>query len=201
MKLKLHLHLRPPLASLVYMKSFTLLEVILAITVLTLAVGGSFVLISQTIASVSVVQSKLAASYLAQEGIEIIKNIRDTNWLKFQPWDQGLEGGDCWEGDYQTLLPPDYHFLTSCPFPYQYDNLRFLGIDENGFYGYSYLPENKTIFKRKITISDKEDLDKDLEKDPEEKPDRLKVSVEVLWVERGKLHSITAQEYLYNWTK
>jgi len=58
-----------------------------------------------------------------------------------------------------------------------------------------------TIFKRKITISNKEDLDKDPEKDPEEKPDRLKVSVEVLWKEKGKTHSITAQEYLYNWTK
>jgi len=177
--------------------SFTLLEVILAITVLTLAVGGSFVLISQTIASISVVQSKLIASYLAQEGIEIVKNIRDTNWLKFPLWDQGLEGGDCWEGDYQTGAPPDYPSFTSCPFPYQYDNLRFLGIDENGFYGYSYLPENKTIFKRKITISDKVDLDDP----PDGEMDKLKVSVEVLWAERGKLHSITAQEYLYNWIK
>jgi len=179
------------------MKSFTLLEVILAITVLTLAVGGSFVLISQTIASVSVVQSKLTASYLTQEGIEIIKNIRDNNWLKFQPWDQSLEGGDCWEGDYQTLSPPDYPLLTSCPFPYQYDNLRFLGIDENGFYGYSYLSGNETIFKRKITISDKVDLDDP----PDGEIDKLKVSVEVLWKEKGKTQSITAQEYLYNWTK
>lgn len=170
--------------------SFTLLEVILAITVLTIAVGGSFVLVSQTIASISVVQSKLIASYLVQEGIEIVKNIRDTNWLKIQPWDQGLDGGDCWEGDYQTGAPPDYPSFTSCPFPYQYENLRFLGIDEDGFYIYNYLPENKTIFKRKITIL----------KEPEE-PDRLKVSVEVFWKERGKMHSIVAQEYLYNWTK
>jgi len=72
-------------------KGFTLLEVILAITILTIAVGGSFALISQTIAAVSVIQSKLIASYLVQEGMEIVKNIRDTNWLKNQPWDQNLE--------------------------------------------------------------------------------------------------------------
>jgi hypothetical protein len=184
-----------------FSKSFTLLEVILAITVLTLAVGGSFILIQQTLASVSAVQSKLIASYLAQEGIEIVKNIRDNNWLNFQEWDQGLEAGDCWEGDYQTGAPPGYSSFTSCPYPYQYDNLRFLGIDGDGFYGYSYFPGDETVFKRKITISEKEDLDKDPEQDPEEKPDRLKVSVEVLWEERGKTHSITAQEYLYNWTK
>ena len=180
-----------------FSESFTLLEVILAITVLTLAIGGSFILIQQTIASVSVVRSKLIASYLAQEGIEIVKNIRDNNWLKIQSWDGALEEGDCWEGDYQTLSPPDYPLLTSCPLPYQYDNLRFLGIDENGFYGYSYLPGNKTIFKRKITISDKVDLDDP----PDGEIDKLKVSAEVLWAERGKLHSITAQEYLYNWAK
>jgi len=173
-------------------KSFTLLEVILAITVLTLAVGGSFVLISQTLASVSVVQSKLIASYLAQEGIEIVKNIRDTNWLKFQPWDQSLVEGD-YEADYLTAFLPDSLFCSpSC----QYDNLRFLGVDEDGLYDYDYFSGDETIFKRKITISDKVDLD-----DPPDEIDKLKVSVEVLWKERGKTHSITAQEYLYNWTK
>jgi len=187
----------PNLVKSISPKGFTLLEVILAITVLTIAMGGSFALISQTIASVSTIQSKLTASYLAQEGIELVKNIRDNNWLKFQPWDQGLEGGDCWEGDYQTGAYPGYSSLTSCPFPYQYDNLRFLGIDENGFCGYSYFPGNETIFKRKITISDKEDLDDP----PDGEIDRLKVSVEVIWKEKGKIQSIKAQEYLYNWTK
>lgn len=173
--------------------SFTILEVILAITVLTIAVSGSFILIIQTIGSISVIQSRLIASYLVQEGLEISRNIRDSNWLKNQDWDQNLEAGD-WEGDYLTL--------TSCPPPCQYDNgLRFLGIDGNGFYSYNYASGNEAIFKRKITFSDKEDLDKDLEKDPEEKPDRLKVSVEVFWREKGQIRSLVAQEYLYNWNK
>jgi hypothetical protein len=172
-------------------KSFTLLEVILAITVLTLAVGASFVLISQTLASVSVAQSKLIASYLAQEGIEVAKNIRDNNWLKFQSWDQSLGGVD-YEADYD-----DFN-LTECPYPCDYDhdyNLHFLKISEQGFYNYD--SGNPTIFKRKIVISDKVDLDDP----PDDEPDKLKVSVEVLWKEKGKNQSITAQEYLYNWTK
>jgi len=182
------------------MKSFTLLEVILAITVLTIAVGGSFALISQTIASVSAVQSKLTASYLTQEGIELVKNIRDNNWLKGENWDEGLgkETGEIYyyEADYNDLS------LAECSSPCDYDhdyNLHFLKIPDQGFYNYDL--GDPTIFKRKITISDKEDLDKDPEKDPEEKPDRLKVSVEVLWKEKGKTQSIIAQEYLYNWTK
>jgi len=63
-------------------RGFTILEVIVAIFVLTVAVGGSFVLIQQTLIAASLAQSKLAAHYLAQEGIEIVRNIRDTNWLK-----------------------------------------------------------------------------------------------------------------------
>ena len=179
-----------------FSKSFTLLEVILAITVLTIAVGGSFILIQQIITSISVAQSKLIASHLTQEGMEVVKNIRDTNWLKTYLWDQSLEEGD-WEGDYQTAAPPDYSLLTFCPFPCQYENLRFLGINENGFYGYSYFPENKTIFKRKITISNREDLDDP----PDGEIDRLKVSVEIFWKEGGKTYNVEAMEYLYNWTK
>ncbi len=175
--------------------SFTLLEVILAITVLTLAVGGSFVLISQTIASVSVVQSKLVASYLAQEGIETVKNIRDTNWLKGKDWDEGLgeETGEIYyEVDYDDFS------LTECSSPCDYDhdyNLHFLKIPDQGFYNYDL--GDPTIFKRKITISDKVDLDDP----PDEEADKMKISVEVLWKEKGKMHSITSMEYLYNWTK
>ncbi len=173
---------------------FTILEVILAITVLTIAVGGSFILISQTIGSISVIQSRLIASYLIQEGLEISRNIRDSNWLKSQPWalDQSLEEED-YEADYLTVLLPD---PLPCSPVCQYDNgLRFLGIDGNGFYSYS--PGNETIFKRKITISDRVDLDDPLDG----QIDKFKVSVEVFWREKGQIRSLAAQEYLYNWNK
>ena len=168
--------------------SFTLLEVILAITILTLAVGGSFILIQQTVGSVSQVQSRLIASYLLQEGIEIIKNIRDSNWLKGNDFDNGLDAGDR-EVDYNDAA------LTFCSFPCDYNNnLRFLKIDGQ-FYNYS--EGTDTRFKRKITISDKVDLDDP----PDGKFDKFKVSVEVFWKDRGKIYSIKSQEFLYNWNK
>jgi Tfp pilus assembly protein PilV len=71
-------------------KSFTILEVILAIFILTVAVFASFSLIQQTVVGVSLNQSKLIAYYLGQEGIENIRNIRDTNWLNDRAWDQGI---------------------------------------------------------------------------------------------------------------
>ena len=71
-------------------KSFTILEVILAIFILTVAVFASFSLIQQTVVGVSLNQSKLIAHYLSQEGVENIRNIRDTNWLQGKDWLEGI---------------------------------------------------------------------------------------------------------------
>jgi len=71
-------------------KSFTILEVILAIFILTVAVFASFSLIQQTVVGVSLNQSKLIAYYLSQEGVENIRNIRDTNWLQGKDWLEGI---------------------------------------------------------------------------------------------------------------
>jgi len=173
-------------------KGFTLIEVMLAISILTIAVGGSFALIQQTLIAASLNQSELAASYLMQEGIEIVRNIRDNNWLEQRTvpgtsWDDGLTSCQspdyCCEGDYKTDVPPIFSSLTSfstCGF----NNLHYLNIDENGFYGYSEGAPTK--FKRKINVTKVDN-------------NTLEVSIEVQWSERGRDHSIKAQDYLYNW--
>lgn len=171
-------------------KGFTLIEVILAICILTIAVGGSFTLIQQTLASVSLNQSKLIASYLTQEGIEIVRNIRDTNWLKIHQgvpdvfWDDGIVENNCLEADYIS------EFLSLCGFDPEGELGRYLKIDGDF---YNYTTGEPTKFKRKITITDKEDLDGDA------KPDKMKVLVQVQWKERGRTHNLEALEYLYNW--
>ncbi len=75
-------------------KGFTILEVVLAIFILTVAVFASFSLVEQTITAASLNQSRLVAYYLAQEGVENVKNIRDENWLNYRSWDQGMETGE-----------------------------------------------------------------------------------------------------------
>lgn len=82
-------------------KSFTLIEIIVAIFLITIGAGGAFAVIQRTTAFTSITSSRLAAVYLAQEGIEISRNIRDTNWLKQRTnpgtlWDGGLSSSD-WE--------------------------------------------------------------------------------------------------------
>jgi len=163
-------------------KAFTILEVVGAIFILTVGTSSAFILISQTFSATSLVKNKLVAVYLVQEGIEIVRNIRETTWLQKRTdstlsWDQYLPAGD-WQADYlnQEL---NQSYLASP-----------LNIDANGFYSYS--PGSPTPFKRKISI-EKIDLDGD------EKPDKMRVEVEVSWQERGRTHNFKALEYVTNW--
>jgi len=164
-------------------RSFTLIEVILAISIFTLTVGGSFVLIQQTVNAVSIANSKLTAYYLAQEGIEIARNFRDNNWLKQRTnpvtWKDGLAEG-IWEVDYNDAA------LVSYVAPG-----RDLYIDTaNGFYLYPDVPLSnhaKTKFKRKITIS------------PGASNDDIYVESKVEWTEKTRTHNVKVTEHLFNW--
>ncbi len=154
-------------------KGFTLLEVIIAIFVILVGVVGTFAATQQIISYTSFSNSKLTAVYLAQEGIEIVRDIRDTNWLDpaNPSWDDGLGSGN-WQADYND----------SSLFPY---NGNFLNLETAGFYGYE--GDTPTKFKRKITINSV-DTNSDGEND-------LEVTVLVEWED----HEITIWENLYNY--
>jgi len=159
-------------------KSFTLIELVVALFLITVGTIGSFSLIQRILTLTSIVPSQFTAAYLTQEGIEITRNIRDTNWLEQRTnpailWDEGLPTGD-WEADYNDLS------LTSW-----LGEGRFLNIGSNGFYSYDVL-DNPTKFKRKITILKPE-------------ANKMVISVAVSFEERGRTHQATAQTELYNW--
>lgn len=159
-------------------RGFTLLEVLIAVSVLTIGAIGMFAVVAQNIAFSSVVSNRLVAAYLAQEGVEIVRNIRDTNFLQIRRgvgtnWRAGLDGcsGGC-EADYDdTVLAPAA-------------SLRFLR--KSGVL-YSYDVGNDMIFKRKITIT------------PDGLTTKMLVEVEVSWQERGASYKVLAATELYDW--
>ena len=160
-------------------KGFTILEVMTAIFILTVGVGAALSLMNQTLATGSVIEQRLIASYLAQEGIEIVRNIRDSTWLEKRSgivisWNNYLGIGE-WEADYDSLSLTAY---TDTP----------LYIQTNGFYGYGVV-DAQTIFKRKITIAEVVPPD----------PNKRKVIVDVIWEERGRTHFFTTLEHITNW--
>jgi prepilin-type N-terminal cleavage/methylation domain-containing protein len=150
-------------------KGFTLIEMLIAVSVMTIGIVGVYALVPQIISVTASNTDKLIASQLAREGMELVRNIRDTNWLKNANWDAGLTGciGGC-EMDYNDSA---LSFFAG----------RKLKIDANGFYNYESGNESK--FVRKITITPSSDT--------------LTVKVEISW--EGKYSPYSVTEKLYNW--
>ena len=66
-----------------YKKSaFTFIEVIIAITVFAIGVLAVLRLITQNLVMLDVTQSRMTATFLAKEGIELVYNMRDSNIAK-----------------------------------------------------------------------------------------------------------------------
>ncbi len=161
------------------MRGFTLVEVLIALLVVSIGVGGVVALVNQTSSFMSNASSQLTATFLAQEGVEIVRNIRDSNFLNIHNgesvlWDNGLAGctsstAGC-EADYTNAA------LTPPPLD------RFLNL-AGGFYGYN--SGTSTQFKRKIFV--------------DVAGDTRTINVQVTWQERNRTHTVSGATTLYNW--
>jgi prepilin-type N-terminal cleavage/methylation domain-containing protein len=155
-------------------RGFTIIELMVAAFVLTVGIAGAYVAISGPIHYTRDSMNKITAAYLAQEGVEIVRNIRDENWILKNTWDTGLACSSGCEAEYNSLS-------LSSILPGGLRNLR-----KNDFYNYS--AGANTIFKREINIT---------------KPNTsdcpsltcLQVKAIVSWTGG----SITVAENLYNW--
>jgi type II secretory pathway pseudopilin PulG len=67
-----------------------LIEVIVSIALIVIAILGALSLATYSIRAGTQSRERVQAALLAQEGIEIVKNIRDTNWIKGYSWNEGF---------------------------------------------------------------------------------------------------------------
>ncbi len=173
-------------------KGFTIIELIISIFILSIAIIGVYGAFSAMVILTSSTADRLTAAYLAQEGAEVIRNIRDNNWLLENTWDEGLsacKGGGC-EVDYTTTG------LFSNPVG-AFGKNKLKKDTVSRFYNYETGEE--TNFIRKITI--------DCLPDNNCSTDYImKVIVEVSWDEKpnilnpvGMTNSIKVEDTLYNW--
>ncbi len=61
----------------------SIIEVLAAITILSLVMTGTFLMLTQAMSLNRSVRDRVIAINIAREGIEAVRNIRDTNWLKY----------------------------------------------------------------------------------------------------------------------
>ncbi|MFA6528413.1 MAG: hypothetical protein WCT46_02635 [Candidatus Gracilibacteria bacterium] len=66
----------------------SLMETIIAVTVIALGATAAGVMVRTSMYGNEMSQQRMAAINFAREGIEAVRSIRDTNWLRY--------GGSCW---------------------------------------------------------------------------------------------------------
>lgn len=70
-------------------RGFTLIETLVAIAILMISIAGPLVIASKALNAALYAKDQSAATFLAQEEMEIIKNIRDNNLFAGASWDNG----------------------------------------------------------------------------------------------------------------
>ncbi|MDO8496612.1 MAG: prepilin-type N-terminal cleavage/methylation domain-containing protein, partial [bacterium] len=150
---------------------FTLIEALVALVILTTALGPALVLSSNISSTASVIQNNLIAANLSQEGVEVIRALRDANWHNGLSFDSGLSDGIYrieWNSNSLITLGSNPPLKLS-----------------TGLYNYS--SGTDTLFKRTVTIT-------------KINSEELRVISDVTWTERGnRARDVRAESHLFDW--
>lgn len=161
------------------MYGFTLIETLVAITILLVAIGGPLTLATKSLFSAIVAKDQFIATYLVQDAIEYIRYKRDSNYLATEPvpWLYGLDS--CISNVCRIDSRTDTIEVCGS------DGCPYLKYDEsNGFYG--YLNGNETFFNRTITLT-------------EVNTHEYAIDVNVSWRTGTFEADFTSKENIFNW--
>jgi len=156
-----------------------MIEMMASIAILALGIIVIYGIFSNFIVLTNTISSRLTAIYLAKEGMEIVRNIRDNNLVNDDNWDKNLKncGNGC-QADYktETSVESNENKIKN------YNDNNYLNENADGFYSYDVGIPSK--FKRKITIDDSLNS-------------VLKITVQVFWNYNEKQLSFELIDYLY----
>lgn len=78
-----------------------MLEAIISIGIIATSVSASLTLVQSSISAEKESEAGIIATNLAREGIEVVRALRDSNWLAGTVWDQGFSASG---NDYTSIL-------------------------------------------------------------------------------------------------
>lgn len=159
---------------------FSLPEVMIALTILTFILTSGLAAVSSNLKTATLFTNELTAINLAQEGAEIIRNIRDNAWHS---------GSACFEG---AIKKGNYSLdYNAGSLSDSVNGNPFLKRDSNGFYNYSAGTDSN--FKREIEITDEAGSGGPCS------VYKKKIVAEITWTIRGEDRIFVLEDYLYDW--
>lgn len=175
-------------------RGFTLVEAMVAISILSLAITGPMIIAQKGIGSAIYARDQITASYLAQEAVEYVRNVRDTNRINGTSWLSPFTELSCLETGLGEKCQIDARYADftaagaiqacsggTCP-RLSYDTV-------NRLYGYGSGSDwRQTPFTRTIVL------------DNRASSKELKISVTVSWNTTlfAPTRTFTVQEYILN---
>ena len=160
---------------------FTLIETMVAVSVLMVALTAPLTLASQSLFASVYAKDKIVASYLAQEAVEVVREKRDNNLLKIvrgdsTEWLEGVPLGQYFSVDVAT----DEIILCG-------DACKNTAIQHDGAF-YTYVSGDATRFSREIMVTTFPGSDE------------ATVTASVYWKTGAfKKRSVIVEEQIFNW--
>lgn len=184
---------------------FTLVETLVAIAIIMFAVAGPLFSANRSLRVAQSAQDKLTATYLAQEGIEYVRRVRDDTYLTAYP-----SGGNISANAWSKFLSgtPQSYTISQCRAPNMctVDSTRPIGSSLvqcpivsipvcqplyrriDGVYTQTSSGNTLTIFTRSVQVFD-------VGSDPNE----VRVVSTVSWTDRGSSQTVVTTDHLKPW--
>lgn len=170
-------------------KGFSILEVMLAFGVITIGLLGVLSLALQNAQVQSISKNYLVASMLAQEGLELVRNVRDTNFIRADQgydWEYGQGANSATDIVQDGSYAIDYNLaVDNIPDDFTNDRTR-LYLNGGRYTHQAGAGSSNTPYRRLILVTDYN-------------PNYVEVQTIVSWTERGRTHNYEAVTNLYNW--
>jgi prepilin-type N-terminal cleavage/methylation domain-containing protein len=164
-------------------RGFTLIETMVAISVLILSLVSPLTIASNALKSAYYARDEITAFYLAQEGLEYVRAVRDENRLADASWLYDLDGStgasrDCVHGACVIDFPNFAHLACSgaCP--------ALLISADGGLY--NQVSGATSPYTRILTITQLSATE-------------VKVTVTVIWMSGTINRSFSLSEHLFDW--
>lgn len=168
-------------------KAFTLIETLIAVTLTTVVITAVTGLILATLLANQRNLHTLQALYYAEEGVEAVRFMRDSNWLQNYSWNGG---GSLWGGDFSSLESGTKEFYLGVYGTCAYRTPCFY---LSGSFDDSVITSKSgTEFSRKVLFSKMSD-------EKIGSLDAVQVDVTVAWEEHGIDQDLVLTTYLTNW--
>jgi len=175
------------------------MEVIVVIFIISIGLVSVLSLVTQNVKVEYVNKNMIMASQLAQEGLELVRNVRDNNWIAKDDWKTGSAAGSdtdiIQDNNYAISINNDtgnidIFDVSGSGLSGLNDSKTKLYLDGNGFYRHYNLPgvATSTIFSRIITIDEIAGDDS-----------YITITCTVQWKIKMNTYKYALQTRLYNW--